>query len=60
MFDDKCGRYEGFGIGEIMKSWARQGLSDQELLARPKGSLCPFVEPIFSWIRGCARERKCA
>jgi hypothetical protein len=34
LFDDKFGRKEGFGIDEIMKGWARQGLSDQELLAR--------------------------
>jgi hypothetical protein len=34
LFDDKFGRKEGFGIDEIMKGWARQGLSDKELLAR--------------------------
>lgn len=34
LFDDKFGRKEGFGIDEIMKGWARQGVSDQELLAR--------------------------
>ena len=34
LFDDKFGRKEGFGIDEVMKGWARQGLSDQELLDR--------------------------
>jgi hypothetical protein len=34
LFDEKFGRKEGFGIDEIMKGWARQGLDDQELLAR--------------------------
>jgi hypothetical protein len=34
LFDAKFGRKEGFGIDEIMKGWARQGLGDQELLAR--------------------------
>jgi hypothetical protein len=34
LFDDKFGRKEGFGIDEVMKGWARQGLSDKELLER--------------------------
>jgi hypothetical protein len=34
LFDEKFGRKEGFGIDEVMKGWARQGLSDQELLER--------------------------
>lgn len=34
LFDEKFGRKEGFGIDEVMKGWARQGLSDQELLDR--------------------------
>jgi hypothetical protein len=34
LFDEKFGRKEGFGIDEVMKGWARQGLSDQELLKR--------------------------
>jgi hypothetical protein len=34
LFDDKFGRKEGFGIDEVMKGWARQGLSDRELLDR--------------------------
>jgi hypothetical protein len=34
LFDEKFGRREGFGIDEVMKGWARQGLSDHELLAR--------------------------
>jgi hypothetical protein len=32
--DEKFGRKEGFAIGEVMKGWAREGLSDQELLIR--------------------------
>ena len=34
LLDDKFGRKEGFGIDEIMKGWARQGLHDEELLER--------------------------
>jgi len=34
LFDEKFGRREGFGLDEIMKGWAQQGLRDQELLAR--------------------------
>jgi hypothetical protein len=34
LFDEKFGRTEGFGIDEVMKGWARQNLSDQELLER--------------------------
>jgi hypothetical protein len=34
LFDEKFGRKEGFGIDEVMKGWAQQGLDDQELLKR--------------------------
>lgn len=34
LFDEKFGRREGFGIDEVMKGWARQNLSDSELLER--------------------------
>ena len=34
LFDEKFGRKEGFGIDEVMKGWAQQGLNDQELLKR--------------------------
>jgi hypothetical protein len=34
LFDERFGRKEGFGIDEVMKGWAREGLSDQELLRR--------------------------
>jgi hypothetical protein len=34
LFDEKFGRKEGFGVDEIMKGWARQALSDEELLKR--------------------------
>jgi hypothetical protein len=32
--DGKFGRKEGYGIDDVLKGWARQGLSDQELLGR--------------------------
>ena len=32
--DDKFGLKEGYGIDEVLKGWARQGISDQELLDR--------------------------
>jgi hypothetical protein len=34
LYDEKFGRKEGFGIDEVMKGWAREGLNDQELLKR--------------------------
>src|SRR3954454_21166191 len=34
LLDEKFGRKEGFGIDEVMKGWAHQGLNDQELLKR--------------------------
>src|SRR5258708_24533579 len=34
LFDEKFGRKEGFGIDEVMKGWAREGLSGRELLKR--------------------------
>jgi hypothetical protein len=34
LFDEKFGRREGFGIDEVLKGWARQDLSDSELLER--------------------------
>jgi len=32
--DGKFGRKEAFGIDEVLKGWARKGISDQELLDR--------------------------
>src|SRR5256885_1459979 len=32
--DGKFGRKEGYGVDEILKGWARQGIADQELLTR--------------------------
>jgi hypothetical protein len=32
--DDKFGRKEGYGIDEVLKGWARQGIPDEELLRR--------------------------
>ena len=34
LLDEKFGRKEGFGIDEVLKGWARQGVSDKELLER--------------------------
>jgi hypothetical protein len=34
LLDEKYGRKEGLGIDEVMKGWARQSLSDRELLKR--------------------------
>lgn len=34
LFDEKFGRKEGFGIDEVLKGWARQGVSDKDLLKR--------------------------
>jgi hypothetical protein len=32
--DGKFGRKEGYGVDEVLKGWARQGIPDQELLGR--------------------------
>jgi hypothetical protein len=32
--DDRFGRKEGYGVDQILKGWARQGLSDDKLLER--------------------------
>lgn len=32
--DEKFGRKEGYGIDEVLKGWAREGIPDQELLDR--------------------------
>lgn len=34
LLDEKFGRKEGFGIDEVLKGWARQGVSDNDLLKR--------------------------
>lgn len=34
LLDDRFGRKEGYGVDEILKGWARQGIPDQELLER--------------------------
>jgi hypothetical protein len=34
LVDEKFGRKEAFGIDEVLKGWARQGVSDKELLER--------------------------
>ncbi len=34
LLDSKFGRKEGFGIDEVLKGWARQGIPDKDLLQR--------------------------
>jgi hypothetical protein len=34
LLDEKFGRKEGFGIDEVLKGWAKKGVSDKELLER--------------------------
>jgi hypothetical protein len=34
LLDDRFGRKEGYGVDEILKGWARQGLADATLLER--------------------------
>jgi hypothetical protein len=34
LLDDKFGRKEGYGVDEILKGWARQGIPDNKLLER--------------------------
>jgi len=34
LLDNRYGRKEGFGVDEILKGWARQGLEDERLLDR--------------------------
>lgn len=34
LLDERFGRKEGFGVDEILKGWARQGIADDKLLER--------------------------
>ena len=34
LLDDRFGRKEGYGVDEILKGWAQQGISDDKLLER--------------------------
>jgi hypothetical protein len=34
LLDDRFGRKEGYGVDEILKGWAQQGLADEKLLER--------------------------
>jgi hypothetical protein len=34
LLDEKFGRKEGFGVDEVLNGWAKQGISDSELLER--------------------------
>lgn len=34
LLDEKFGRKEGFGVDEILNGWAKQGISDREILER--------------------------
>jgi hypothetical protein len=37
LLDGRYGRKEGYGVDEILKGWAQQGLADQKLLERGMG-----------------------
>ena len=37
LLDDKFGRKEGYGVDEVLKGWARQGIPDDKLLERGMG-----------------------
>ena len=45
--DDKFGRKEGYGIDEVLKGWARQGVSDLELL----GCGMQLIEGLYHSLR---------
>jgi hypothetical protein len=47
LVDDKFGRKEGYGIDEVLKGWARQGIPNQQLLDRGM----QLVEGLFHSIR---------
>src|SRR5207302_10217458 len=34
LLDDKFGRKEGYGVDEVLKGWAQQGIPDEKLLER--------------------------
>jgi len=34
LLDDRFGRKEGYGVDEVLKGWARQGLADEKLMER--------------------------
>src|SRR3984893_2688356 len=44
--DDKFGRKEGYGIDEVLKGWALQGIPDQELLDRGMQLIEGLYHPI--------------
>jgi hypothetical protein len=47
LLDEKFGRKEGFGIDEVLNGWAKQGVSDKQLLERGM----ELVEGLYHSIR---------
>jgi hypothetical protein len=46
LLDEKFGRKEGFGIDEVLKGWARKGVSDKELLERGIGLIAAIYHSL--------------
>lgn len=46
LLDEKFGRKEGFGIDEVLNGWARQGVSDKELLERGIGLIAAIYHSL--------------
>jgi hypothetical protein len=47
LLDGKFGRKEGFGIDEVLNGWAKQGITDSELLERGIG----MIEGLYQSVR---------
>src|SRR6266851_4440024 len=54
LLDGKFGRKEGFGIDEVLNGWAKQGITDSELLERGIG----MIEGLYQSVRpiGSAKQ----
>ncbi len=48
LLDEKFGRKEGFGVDEVLKGWAKQGIPDKELLERGM----PLIEALYHAVAG--------
>jgi hypothetical protein len=46
--DEKFGRKEGFGVDEVLKGWAKQGIRDRELLERG----IQLIEAVYCSVSG--------
>jgi len=53
LLDGKFGRKEGFGIDEVLNGWAKQGISDSELLERGIG----MMEGLYQSVRPIGRAK---